>query len=254
MVKINKKSQLTIFIIIAILIFIVLIALLFKKFDIRTIFSGKSPIEQIEKCIQDSIEENIEILSMQGGSISPEFYYLYEDNKVEYLCYTEQYYAKCVVQKPLLKKSIERELENYAKEEIRRCIEIVKSSLEKKGYEVVVKIFNTSVELIPENVLVECDSEIEITKEKSESYKNIKVDINSELYEMVMIATDIISSETKYGDFETLSQMINKPEFKIEKRIQSNETKIYTITSRDSKEKFRFASRSLAIPSGILGE
>ena len=254
MKEMNKKAQLTIFIIITILIIIVLTLLLLKEINIKSMFSEESPINQIEECIKDSIKEDIEILSMQGGSINPEFYYLYEDNKVEYLCYTGQYYSRCIVQKPLLKKSIEKELEKSVEDNFGKCINTIKNSLEKKGYEVVVKLSKTSVELVPDTILIKSDSEIEIIKEKTENYKGININIQSDLYDLTMLASDIINSEAEYGDFETLSQMINKPQFKIEKRIQGNGTRIYTLTSRDSMDKFRFASRSIVFPSGVLGE
>ena len=104
----NKKGQLTIFIILGLLILIVLILLFMRTEDLKSFFLGKSPVEQIKDCADESLRKGIEIVSKQGGAINPENYYLYEGNKLDYICFTEQSFQRCVMQKPLLKSSIEK--------------------------------------------------------------------------------------------------------------------------------------------------
>ena len=107
----NKKGQLTIFIIIAIIIVAVLLFLFYPR--IKTIVSGPSPSSYIEKCTEDATKEVLEKLEAQGGSLTPENYILYEDNKVDYVCYTNEYYKRCTMQKPFLKQDIEKEITEY---------------------------------------------------------------------------------------------------------------------------------------------
>ena len=56
--------------------------------------SSKLPHHERLALIGNKVKEIIKKISLQGGSINPEHYYLYQDNKIEYLCYTNQYYQK----------------------------------------------------------------------------------------------------------------------------------------------------------------
>ena len=249
----NKKGQLTIFIILGILILIVLIFLFSRTDFIETFFvAEKAPIEQIKDCMLEPVKEGIEILSLQGGSINPENYYLYKDNKVEYVCYTEENLKPCVMQKPILKNSIEEELKTYAQPKIRNCMNNVKESLEGKGYAVSMKPAEVNVEIVPDNVLVDVNISLSISKERTETYNTLRTGIRSKIYNSVMIASSIMAFETRYGDSETLNYMLYYPSIKVEKKKQGEGSKIYIITDRDTEEKFMFAIRSVVIPPGVI--
>ena len=109
----NKKSQVSIFIIISLIILVILILLFINRKQFDTIFDSSPGIEQFKDCVETSLSEGVMIIETQGGSINPENYYLYNGTKVEYLCYTEENYAGCVMQKPLLKQDIESELREF---------------------------------------------------------------------------------------------------------------------------------------------
>jgi hypothetical protein len=250
----KKRGQVTVFIILAICIFIVLMLLFTKKSDITAIFSKESPVNQIQKCIEDSGIQAKEIISMQGGSIDPKNYYLYDGNKVDYVCYSNEYYKNCVMQKPLLKNSVEKEIKSYVEKNVVDCTEAIKSSLQSKGYSVYMKTPPVvDVELIPGNIVINTELDLELTKGETQTYKNIKTEINSNLYEFVMVTSSIQNWEARYGDSETLNYMFYYPELKVEKKATSDGTRVYILTNRDSKDKFMFATRSVAIPSGITG-
>ena len=104
----KKKGQVTIFIIIAVLVVAIGVAIYMLSPGIRTGITGetKNPEQFIQTCLEDEIKDTVETLSLQGGSIEPEHYILYQDERIEYLCYTNEYYEKCVVQQPLLKSHI----------------------------------------------------------------------------------------------------------------------------------------------------
>ncbi len=247
----KKKAQTTIFIILALVIVVVLVLLYINRASFTSVLSGKSPIENLKQCIRDSMQEGIEIISVQGGSISPENYYLYENNKVDYLCYSDEYYKKCIMQKPLLKQSIEKELKEYSKTKIQGCLDSAKNSLEKEGYIVSAKDANISIEIIPNNIIVNVEADLETTKQKTESYKFIKTDINSDLYNLIMIAGSISNFEARYGDSETMTYMMYYPALKVEKKKQAEGTTIYVLTNRETLDKFIFASKSVVFPPGV---
>ena len=249
--KVNKKGQLTIFIILGLLILMALI-LLFTRPDIKTFFVPKTTIEHIEDCAKIPIKEGIQTLNKQGGVINPQNYYLYQGDKIEYVCYTDENFKNCVMQKPILKNTIEDELKTYSQQKIIGCINSIKENLEKSGYEVSMKTPNISIELVPDNVLINMDIDLKISKENTESYNNIRTGIKSKIYNFVMIASSIMTWETRFGDSETLNYMLLYPSIKVEKKKQGEGSKIYIITDRDTEEKFMFAVRSGVIPPGLV--
>jgi hypothetical protein len=225
-----------------------------KKSDFVTIFAKESPSLQMEKCIRDSAKEGIGILSLQGGSINPKNVYLYNGSGISYICYTNQYYVPCVMQKPMLKESIEDELKNYVQQKSVECFGKIKQTYESKGYVIFMSDSpNIKVELIPNNVKVVADVNLEISKETTQVFKQIRADIGSDLYDFVMITNSIANFEARYGDSETMNYMYFNPDLKVEKKTRSDGTKIYILTNRNSLDKFFFATRSFARPSGITG-
>jgi len=158
------------------------------------------------------------------------------------------------MQKPLLKQSVEQQINSYAAPRIRNCVSSVKANLERKGYQVSMSNPEISISLVPGNIIVDIISDIKIVKDKTESYTSIKTDMASDLYGQVMLASSISNWEAVYGDAETMNYMIYYPSMKVEKKKQGDGTTIYIITERNSGDKFVFASRSLVIPAGFTGQ
>lgn len=250
----TRKSQVTVFIILAIMIVVVLF-LIFKDNPSVNFITAKSesPIDKIQNCIKNSAEEGIALISNQGGSLNPKNYYLYLGSKVDYLCYTEEYYKTCVMQKPLLKQDIEKELNAYLEPRIKDCIDSIKISLENQGYSVNYKKPESSVKLAPSSIMIDTNLELSVSKQSTASYKTIKTDISSKLYEFVMTASSISNWEARYGDSETMAYMLYYPTLKVEKKIRDEGSRIYILTDRESGQRFMFAVRSVAIPSGLTG-
>ena len=249
-----RKAQVTVFIILALAIVIILILLLVGKDRIVSIVTTQDPVDQIRACVDEPMENALEVLTVQGGSLEPTNYYYYQGNKIEYLCYAEANYQKCVMQKPLLKQSIEKELEGYLQPRIKNCISAVKSSLQKKGYTVSSNpnpVVN--VQLVPGNILVDIQSDLKLTKDTTESYKSVKTDYSSNLYELTMITGSILNWEARYGDSETMNYMIYYPNIKAEKKKQGDGSTVYILTDRFTLDKFMFATRSVVIPPGLVG-
>ncbi len=248
----QKRGQVTIFIIIAVIVVAlgVLVYLFYPQ--IRTTFGirEETPQNYIDSCLNEKIKESVEILSLQGGSIEPENYFSYAGEKVEYLCYTNDYYVPCVVQQPLLKQHIEREIKNYIAEDVVSCFNSLKKNYQKKGYDVSLTSGSTEVELLPEKIVTSFERKLTLTKQETEVYENFDVVLNNNLYELVSIANSIVTSETEIGDTETTAYMNYYHYLKVEKKKQSDGTTIYIITNRDTGNKFQFASRSIVWPPG----
>jgi hypothetical protein len=250
----SKRGQITIFVILAICIVIVIFLLFTKKTDFVTIFAKESPTNDIEKCIQGVAKQGVEILSSQGGSIDSQNFYLYNGSNVSYICYTNQYYIPCVMQKPMLKESVEKELSSYVEKKSADCLANVKQIYESKGYNVILRENpKVKVELVPNNIKITSNLDLELSKETNQVFKQIRTDMSSDLYDFVIIASSISNWEARYGDSETMNFMYFNPNLKVEKKIRSEGTKIYILTNRNSLNKFSFATRSFARPPGVTG-
>lgn len=250
----SKRSQITIFIILALVIVAVLILIFLGRDRLPNVFVEEAPIDQIKSCVKNAAVNASAILRVQGGSINPTNYYSYQGYKVDYLCYTEENYKACVNQKPLLRQTIEEEFINYLIPKVNKCIEDVKTSLENKGYEVSSKKPAIGVSIVPEDISVSLkDINLVIKKTNVETYKTIKIDLDSKLYDFIMITSSIVNWEARYGDSESMNYMVYYPDLKVEKKKQSEGTTIYILTNRDSKENFIFATKSYTVPPGILG-
>ena len=247
------RGQVTIFIIIAIIIVAlgVLLYLFLPQIRVNFGFAIDNPSEFIQNCMEDKIESTVKILSLQGGSLNPENYFLYSDEKIEYLCYTNEYYIPCVVQQPLLKQHIENEIKTGIKAESDSCFESLKQSFENQGFIVDLKAGEIKVELLPKIIVVTYEKDLSFTKDSTERYQKLDVVINNNLYELMSIANSILGMETQYGDSETTIYMNYYHDLKVEKKKQTDGTTVYILTDRKTGDKFQFASRSIAWPPGI---
>jgi len=249
----DKKGQVTIFIIIAVVIVVlgILIYMFYPEIRAGLGLEPKNPSAFIQSCIEDEIKENAEKLSLQGGSLAPEHYIIYNNEKIEYLCYTTEYYKTCVVQQPMLKQHIESEIEEEIQEQTKVCFDSMEESYKKKGYDVSLKKGDMFVELLPKRIATTFNYSLILTKgEDSEKYDSFRVVLNNNLYELISIANSILEWEVTYGDAETTVYMDYYHDLKVEKKKQSDGTTIYILTDRNTENKFQFASRSVAWPPG----
>lgn len=248
----DKRGQITIFIIIAVVIVALAALTYFFYPQISKTLGGEEQDANsfIRTCMIDEIENNIETISLQGGILEPAPYILYEDEQIQYLCYTESYYDTCVVQKPLLEKQIERELENGIKDKAKNCFNELKTSFEGRGYSVSMREGEINADLLPNKVLLTFNYSVILTKTETQEYKSFNIAVNNNLYELISIANSIIDWESEYGDADSSLYMDIYHNLKIEKRNPEYGTRVYILTDRDTGEMFQFASRSVVVPPG----
>ena len=248
----TKRGQVTAFIILAVIIVVFGVAIYFFYPEIETTlgFEEQNPNIFIQNCLEDKIKSSIDELSIHGGSINPSFYFTYQNENLEYLCYTSEYYQTCVVQIPFLEKHIESEIKNNIKDDADACFEDLVQSYIQKGYSVDIKKGDINVEVLPKRVVATINHSVTLTKDSTENYKSFNVILNNNIYELIGIASSIIEWETIYGDAETTSYMNYYHDLKVEKKKQSDGTTVYILTDRNTQNKFQFASRSIAWPGG----
>jgi len=249
----NKRGQVTLFVIIAILIVAVVSVFYFLYPKIQTDVKSQTqtPQAMFRNCIEDILKESIETLSLQGGVMNPELYYLYESNKISYVCYTEEYHKPCVVQRLFLKENMEEELEEELEDSTSACFTNLKSSYQNKGYNVELNYQGLDVKLLPKVIMFIPNVTLSLRKGgESEFYENFDIILNNNLYELATISETLVEWETIYGDVRTTDYMSLYRDIKFEKKKQDDGTTIYILTNRDDESKFQFASRSYVFPPG----
>ncbi len=251
----TKRGQATAFIIIAIIFVAALILILIFTGVIKPedkMPSFENPKTYIQACLEEKLQNNLDYIAKQGGSLNPQNYILYNGQRIEYLCYTRDYYVTCVMQKPLLKETMEKEINDALNIEVNNCFMELKNGLRNKGYVITgEKPLEYETKIVPKNVFLNISSKFTLTKgDSSKTYDDFKVEVQSEMYNLVSIALSILNWEARYGDAETTVYMTYYPNVKVEKMLLGDGTAIYTLSNRLTGDVFKFASRSIAWPAG----
>lgn len=254
----NNLGQITIFVIIA----IVIIAAVIGVF----LLAGKNiikinqpsiidPQQYIDKCAKDSAAEAIRIMLPQGGYITPRNYKLYEDNKIEYLCYNNLYYLPCKVQEPMYMQRLESEITNYSAPLLEECFQSLKLELEKQNYIFEMGKMNVTTELLPNTIRMNIIRDVSLSRQgETRKFQSFKSTINSPLYNLARVAIEIANQESRFCHFEYTGFMILYPDYSIDKEpigSGQNSSKIYIIGDRNTGKKLNIAIRSCAIPAGF---
>lgn len=254
MKKRGRRGQVTIFIIIGILLVSSVLLFFLSRAGFIPQLGGGKPETSVNAflntCLEDKIDETIELISLQGGHVrnplNKTFTFTDEGiaNDISYLCYN-QGVGFCINQVLILHNHLENEIKNYIKEDIKDCFIDMKESFKRQNFEVSgpgLKSFE--VELKPKKVVVQTDSEITLTKSgEASTHKNFKVIVPTRLYELTNVVQEIVNKEATRCDFNHFGYMGLYKEFIIEKKSLPDSTKVYRIEYKDTGEKFRFAVR-----------
>jgi len=248
--KEDKRGQITIFIILGIIIISIAAFLLWPRLRIHVTRADR-PIEYVEECMNNEIGAVFDYIGEQGGDLEPENYIMFQDKKINYLCYTNKYYERCKVQVPLLKQHVEEEAIRYLQPIALDCFSKMEEMLEKAGYNVEIENVSLEVSIIPKKILVDIDAPMRIRRgEDVETFKRFRIEKQSNMYNLLMISTSIMKAEAKLGDSDVVTYMIYYPNTKIQKLKQGDGSTIYIVEDVNTKERFVFASRSVAWPAG----
>jgi hypothetical protein len=252
----SKKSQVTIFIILAIIIISVVILIYFlRPKQEMLIIDEKDPLNFITSCINNELKSMIITLENQGGDLVLENFASYKGYNLTYLCYNTNVYKTCINQRPLLTEHLTSQINNKIRDIAENCFLNYKKFFEKKSLMELGEM-NISTTISKDQVIVDIKRELIITIEKNTlKYESFKIILKSDLYDLAVLAMEIVNQEAKYCNFNHLGYMILYPEYDIDKdRVSYNENKgfsVYTINKRNSKEIFRFAVRSCKMPPGF---
>lgn len=249
----NKKSQISIFVIIAVIIIVAGLLIFLLKPDLIIRNSTEENVDAyIQKCMEDSAKEVMINISEQGGYVNPGNYILYDNSKVGYTCYNINYYSSCVMQTPQITGFISKEIKDYTNPKLEACYNQVKANMEKKGYDVEMGQMNFNVRLAPNRVELDSKRDLTISKDDEHyAYTGFKASIVDPIYDFSQIVLEISNQEAKFCNFEYLGYMLLYPRWSIDKDNVNGDSKIYTIKEKSTGKQFRFAIRSCAFPAGM---
>lgn len=246
----ERRGQVAIFIIIAIVIVGAFIWLVVYP-RLPTSLGGAeiNPTSYLRDCLSSEFEPALELVTAQGGSITPAHALLHEGISVDYLCYTDEDYKPCIVQQPLLVNHVGLELKSYIEPRASSCMDALIARYEQQGYRVETGVRAINVSIVPGSISILYNAPMTVSKESTQTFRQFSVTHPTELYDLLMIATSIIEFESTLGDSETTYFMQYYPDLKIEK-LKKNDDTLYTLTNMESNDKFTFATRSLIWPQG----
>ncbi|MFQ5531296.1 MAG: hypothetical protein ACE5ES_01630 [Candidatus Nanoarchaeia archaeon] len=253
--ELNKRAQVTVFIIIVILLIASIVLFLFFKQGLipGVPTSGETnPRVFLSSCIEDNVKDTIKLISEQGGYISNDLNKSFDDKQISYLCYNKNQYFPCVNQEPLLIQHLKEEIHEEISEEVETCFTDLTLSLESQNYIVDARYRGFEVDLLPRKAIVDIKGMLTLTRsEETTTQEDFKLTISSKIYDLAVITQEIVSQEAEYCNFEHLGYMLLHSDIDIFRRQLGDQTIIYGITDKKSQEGFWFAVRSCALPGSI---
>lgn len=250
----NKKAQVTMFIIIGIVL-VVLVSLLVYFKDI--IFFAPSTTEDlasecsqiqdhIKECIEKVADQPIKTLGMQGGYIStPEdTYKLFNGSRVSYLCYNMEETERCR-NRMLQQSDMEAQLEDVIQQQLNTCINIKQFESAASSYRVEPqKTYQTTVVINNDDITVDVNYPLKLTSKRSDLTADCNphniAKLDYPLGRIFGVVLDIIDSETEFGEFEQLTYMlVHKGQFVIYK-FRPYPDKVYRVKQKDNDYIFQF--------------
>jgi len=255
--KIKKKSQVTVFIIIALMIVLAILLLFFVNYLPKMERADDSNPQYtqatIESCTRQATEEAIRLLSIHGGDITAEGSVTYEDEQIAYLCYNSNFYETCVNQKPLLIEHIEKEITTFVTPRIDKCFSELEYKLRNDGrYDIEDsgKMY-VKTSLFPKQVIVEIERKVTFAKgEEVRKFDDFKMIMIHPIYNLAKIASEIVNQNTAFCHFDLLGFMIMNPAYDITETITGNADKIYVVKERQTGQGFNFAIKTCPLPPG----
>src|SRR3989338_1925912 len=247
----GRRWQITLFVVLA-LIIVAIIVFIFAFPQVNVFSSSLNPGSYLRSCIEPSIGEIKDVLSDQGGYSNPTNYALYKDLKLQYLCYTSEFYTPCKIQQPLLVKHVQDEMKRYIEPRTKQCFEDLKDQYERRGYTVRSSTSAINVSVVPEKIIVEFNAPLTISKQDTQTFQKFAISIDSGWYNLLITSINIMQYESIFGDSETSLYISYYPNLKIEKTRRDDGSTIYQLSDVTTEDKFAFATRSLVWPQGLI--
>ena len=210
----DKRGQVTLFMIIAMIILVFGVIyfyfggqLIKEKAEIEK--SIKIPLVSLqvktftESCLRKILDDGIILVSKQGGYYNPPFLSTtYLGNKVAYFYHSQQNLAPSIGK-------IKSEISKYVYDNLNQCLEDFKSFKE-QGLKIEWEIKNISIEIIEGAIVLKALLPIKIVIDDAENYiSDFRVTINKKLKTFYDIANDLVKSQEQEPNSVLIGKLID---------------------------------------------
>ena len=254
----EKRGQVTIYIMIGVFILLVVLLIFFLKGDVLGVkkFLGFGKVKntdlylkdqmtqisnEVNRCVDLEAGKALKILGDQGGYFVPENYLFYYGYNIAYLCSEIKDKNSCL-NNMLLEERLENDLNLYLKDKLKDCINLGK--FEKYDYKLEYdkSNFNVNTDINKRKVKFEVSIPVMISMDETKLSKDSFIRfVNVPFGDVILVTNNILNSEVVYGDFDTVSYTIFKlGEYNINKRRVFPD-KIYTVKVEGYDYRFQFA-------------
>ncbi|MEK6894493.1 MAG: hypothetical protein AABX10_03450 [Nanoarchaeota archaeon] len=251
---VDKKGQVTIFVIIALIIVaVIFVVMLINKGSVSLREQDfDNPEVYLSACINERARIILDNMLDNGGLLSTQDKVLYNTREISYLCKNINNFEPCINQFPLYVKNIENEFDEAIQADAEQCFSSLLSELESRNYEVS-SSGNVNVEskLKPEVVEISFENEITISKSgESRKFSRFDTFVFTKIQSIGFVINEILTQEAKWCYFSNDGFMILYPEYDIRVYMMEDTTKIYTVRNKKTDESVQFATRGCALPAG----
>jgi len=251
----KNKGQITIFVIVAL---VIVVAVVFIFFINRGEVTSReqnydNPESYVDNCLRDRTSLVIEEMFAGGGFIDANNTILYQGKEITYLCKNVNNFEPCINQYPVYLTQIKKELEREIQDDVEQCFASVKGEFIRKNYKFESGNIGVDVQLKPSIVEIVISSKVSISKgDFSKTFSRFETFVPSSIYEIGVIANEIVSQEAQWCHFSNDGFMILYPEYDIRVTMLDDSTKIYTIKDKKTQDKLMMATRGCALPAGLF--
>ena len=234
----NKKGQITIFIIIGIVLLIAFGLIIFLKVKVtssveNTFRTNTESIEYyIKNCIKISAEESIMYTASQGGyANTKEPLYNFYWREIPYYMYENENTMPT-------KQTIEEEISRYIDYRLPLCLSNL-TNFEEQGYDIMIGEPESKTIISANDVFTEVNYPIEIKKEnfiKKLDKFNTKTPVRlGEIYDVIYDLTEEQIADPDYICISCMTEKCIENEFKIETTVQESGTIVYLLIDESSR-------------------
>ena len=247
----NKKGQLTLFIILGILIVAGIFAL-FLILPSPEIFtsSSKDPVQEIRPCIAKSLEQVLPEFLEKGLYFDLNNHLTYNGTEINYHCFTDQKRTICTRNNAQSKSRIEQELKNKIENDVETCFNnfVVAS----RSLDVELQETDLSIEVLPGKINIKTRKDVIISRDQEDPviYRNFDISINSPLWDYIRISNEIINQEVSCNcpidacRADVTGLMNLNRDYKITLYMGGRDDRVYTIDDYYEQNKFMFAVKN----------
>lgn len=246
-----KKSQVTIFVIIAIVIIVAIAGafILIKKTGTTSLSINENPKAYMENCMKKASEEALKKIIPVGGLLNQDKSFLFNKQKVIFLCYTMLNRELCTNEHPMLNIEIQNQIISDIKPKVEKCFAEVASSLRDYDYKEIAG--ELKAEISPNILIIKSDKKITYTKnEEINSISGFNTRVNSALWDFISLSNKIVNQEVNCDcgvnscNADVLKLSLENPEFEIEHFVAGSEEEVYSIKELLTEQIFNIAIRN----------